>query len=104
MKIHFSVSEAQIEPNEMTGKPPISPYQATVMTLDIGNEYIQMTYSHLRTGPHGDTIAVYDGTTGFWVITKEVEPESLEDIHGKPHTETAKTSGMMFTDWTVVAN
>lgn len=100
MKIHFSVSEAQIEPHEETGIPPISPDQAALMTIDAG-DLVQMTYNALRIGPDGHTIALYDEDTGFWGIVAELEPESLEDMYGKPHTETTKTSGMTFTDWTI---
>jgi len=99
MRIHFSVSEAQIEPNELTGIPPIDPDQVAFMVIEADD--IQMTYSHLRVGEHGQEIAALDPETYFWEITRELEPIILEDHRGEPHTEVARTTGLKFTDWTV---
>jgi hypothetical protein len=101
MKIHFAVSEAQYEPHEKTGEPPISPNQAALMTVEVGIEPVQMTYNQLRTGPHGDTIAIYDESSGFWEIVVELETDSMTDQYGKPVEQ--NTKGMEFTDWSVTS-
>jgi hypothetical protein len=101
MKIHFSVSEAQIVPHEETGIPPIDPNQVAFMTIE--TDAVEVTYDCLRVGEHGETIAVVDADTGFWVMVREVEPITLDDHNGEPNTEVTKTSGLKFTDWSVTA-
>lgn len=96
MYLHCLVSEAQIEPHDVTGKPPIDPSQpARVVIGPI--EFAQMTYGTLRDN-NGDDVAYVDGETGFWTLRPNLLVRSANLHDGSLALLPVTTEHMTFTD------
>lgn len=84
--LECAVSEAQIEPNDVTGEPPIDPKQVAFVRIGPYHKWVQITFGMLRCMPDGDEIAFMEGDTEFW----RLEP-------GLPVLQTTP-EGLLFTD------
>lgn len=98
MYLIFRVSEAQIEPHDVTGKPPINPEQPAEVVIG-PVEFAQITYSTLRAGEMGEDVAYYvDDETGFWTLKDNMLVRSARHHDGSHSLLKTTTEGMMFTD------
>ncbi len=99
MRLNFEASEAQYEPHEDTGEPPIPLTQPCSVTVDLPGNWIQITYSYLRSYPYGDNIAYMNFETGFWHMEVDLPVRDAMMIDGtRVDPETVSTQDMVFTD------
>jgi len=94
--IRCLVSEAQIEPHDITGKPPINPNQPANVVIG-PMESMQITYGTLRDSM-GDDVAVFDNGTGFWTLKEGLLVRSARLHDGSMALLPTTTEGMTFTD------
>lgn len=96
MKVSFIASEAQYEPHEQTGVPPIPADQPAGMVVECG-DYAQITYDTLRWGVHGADLARY--SDGLWRVTADFTPIEASLLDGTAcDPEAIATAGLLFTD------
>lgn len=99
--LNCQVSEAQIEPNDITGTPPIDPAQpAHVRVGPLAGDWVQLTYSQLRSAPDGDVLAWMDFSdqTGFWHLIEGMPVLSATRHDGSRYPVQYTPNGWLFTD------
>lgn len=101
MKIIFEASEAQYEPHELTGQPPIDVTQPARIVIDVPDDgsgpFVQTTYNTLRVSPHGDEVAGF--IDGLWQTEIGLTVTEASMLDGTPvDPATVQSGGMLFTD------
>jgi hypothetical protein len=97
MYLIFRVSEAQIEPHDVTGVPPINPEQPAQVVIG-PVEFAQITYGTLRAGDMGEDVAYVDGETGFWTLKDNLLVSNARHHDGSNALLKTTTENMTFTD------
>lgn len=96
MRLIFLASEAQYEPHEETGVPPISLAQPAEVEI-VCDDFFQITYGSARVGPHGDDVAYFDGD--FWLTRANLHVIRAVRLDGRElDPGTVQTENMLFTD------
>jgi hypothetical protein len=103
MKVHLEVSEAQREPNDLTGLPPIRLDQPTNVTIDT-DDFVQVTYGYLRIGPHGEHVASLDADTEFWRLRAGTKLERVTTWEGEDLDLDTNDEDWLFTDFVIAEN
>lgn len=99
MRLIFEASEAQYEPHDVTGEPPIPLTQPCVIEI-VCPDFFQITYDCARVGPDGDNVAYY--IEGFWQTVADLHVTRAQMLDGRQlDPVTIQTRYMLFTDITV---